>query len=839
MPDSNTRSDHLGWKAYSELLGHVATVLIIIAVIAALVSAGFYLWKNVAIEQISHRRLSPGWTCLLLFIPIVIQLLVFSRLRKRILQAIADVRVRAYFKFYFGRMAASLLTYTLLWLCYVAVFALGFGPWVVWAVSWAPLAGILFLMGIVVHATFLITKTSFNDGRLLLTEDEVSSCHGRVCSELRTGTSSEVEIIRRWMRKDRDCKVHRAALKREIADLDVAHLTEALNRLIGSRRFYDDIPPSFKSPMAQLDNPLPADIEMANRRFLNLHLLNLTSTPAASDAKGRAAQKKLLRQKGQRDGVAMFPFYTMVFFFSIFLCVAYLFAFAFAFEDRYVQLTNPAKQISLFMSDDLLEDAQRNTSSVFFRPGDFTDPAGLAGKLEKGEDPVSTYLRTQLTAPTRDLLRDYSGMIPPPAPLQSALLKELNRLLRGGSLYDKQRFEGVMLREETGKLLSRQDLTPDGLIRLNRLLVEDAYPVEVLRSSRPATSPAAEVGNGPAVKLRKMFYFTSGEAGILLEAPDTSGGGEKYIAEINKASLESLVSQIRDSLDNGGVLRVELFGRADDRGVARVGETRSVAANRNTYASNYEVAAARAMTVRHALVHKLLERNTEAADLSAIEWAELPLSNDASLEPREPGADAEDAIGTIGLVTYAHAARETNQDQKLGSELLRELNAKAGLGRVNRAWRVEIQQYWKRLSTLAEAGKLSQTALNELYNEIEDWNELKGKGDVAAAARRKDHIERELFRHEDLAGSKRAVEAFLYEAAPRENTTSPHYKRMALMDYLYFAVYTITTTGYGDIKPTTPYSKFMCTLANITEIFFIVVFFNTLFSLKKEDSAPA
>jgi hypothetical protein len=48
------------------------------------------------------------------------------------------------------------------------------------------------------------------------------------------------------------------------------------------------------------------------------------------------------------------------------------------------------------------------------------------------------------------------------------------------------------------------------------------------------------------------------------------------------------------------------------------------------------------------------------------------------------------------------------------------------------------------------------------------------------------------------------------------------------MDYLCFAIYTITTTGYGDIKPMTPYTKFLCTIANMTEGFFIVVFFNTV-----------
>lgn len=53
-----------------------------------------------------------------------------------------------------------------------------------------------------------------------------------------------------------------------------------------------------------------------------------------------------------------------------------------------------------------------------------------------------------------------------------------------------------------------------------------------------------------------------------------------------------------------------------------------------------------------------------------------------------------------------------------------------------------------------------------------------------------------------------------------------------LIMYVYFAMYTVTTTGYGDIKPSTSYSMFICTLANIYEIFFLVIFFNVLLSPK-------
>jgi len=56
-------------------------------------------------------------------------------------------------------------------------------------------------------------------------------------------------------------------------------------------------------------------------------------------------------------------------------------------------------------------------------------------------------------------------------------------------------------------------------------------------------------------------------------------------------------------------------------------------------------------------------------------------------------------------------------------------------------------------------------------------------------------------------------------------------RNATLMDHIYFSIYTITTTGYGDIIPTTAYAKFLCSLANILEVFFLVVFVNALLSL--------
>lgn len=62
--------------------------------------------------------------------------------------------------------------------------------------------------------------------------------------------------------------------------------------------------------------------------------------------------------------------------------------------------------------------------------------------------------------------------------------------------------------------------------------------------------------------------------------------------------------------------------------------------------------------------------------------------------------------------------------------------------------------------------------------------------------------------------------------------------RLSVLDFIYFTIYTITTTGYGDIVPITDQAKFIASLANIYELFFIVIFFNVLFSYTPRKTTP-
>jgi hypothetical protein len=58
---------------------------------------------------------------------------------------------------------------------------------------------------------------------------------------------------------------------------------------------------------------------------------------------------------------------------------------------------------------------------------------------------------------------------------------------------------------------------------------------------------------------------------------------------------------------------------------------------------------------------------------------------------------------------------------------------------------------------------------------------------------------------------------------------------LEMVDYVYFTIYTISTTGYGDIIPVTGYAKFIVSLTSLFEVFFLVIFFNILLSIGRRE----
>jgi hypothetical protein len=120
-------------------------------------------------------------------------------------------------------------------------------------------------------------------------------------------------------------------------------------------------------------------------------------------------------------------------------------------------------------------------TSSFAAMGFKDDAAQIAfvEQVRAANDPVSVFVWSSFSEPLRQTLLTVSSNSPPPA---GRLAGALDRITQGSVLHDPTRFAGVALTEETKKLLKQN---PEGgdRVRLNRLLLEDAYPKRIARSS--------------------------------------------------------------------------------------------------------------------------------------------------------------------------------------------------------------------------------------------------------------------------------------------------------------------------------------------------------------------
>jgi hypothetical protein len=118
---------------------------------------------------------------------------------------------------------------------------------------------------------------------------------------------------------------------------------------------------------------------------------------------------------------------------------------------------------------------RRNNPPGSFANSDLTNLVALAQKLKDKSDPVSAFVDQQLTPGERAALANYRGPGPMAYSLRTNLVAALNRIVAGPAIYETALFKEVKLRDETTSL---RDEKPDGrdLARLNRALLEDAYP---------------------------------------------------------------------------------------------------------------------------------------------------------------------------------------------------------------------------------------------------------------------------------------------------------------------------------------------------------------------------
>lgn len=143
-------------------------------------------------------------------------------------------------------------------------------------------------------------------------------------------------------------------------------------------------------------------------------------------------------------------------------------------EIKHVPLTDREKRPPLLFSED-----------------DFIAPVSLLTKLKTGKDPLTKYIISRQNSSLRPLLDSYTPSTYPSRALLDALIREFNVLLFDPSLYEPDRFTQIKLSEDTKSALNARASGDEDLPRLNHLLLEDAYPYEIL-NERGVKAPEVE-----------------------------------------------------------------------------------------------------------------------------------------------------------------------------------------------------------------------------------------------------------------------------------------------------------------------------------------------------------
>jgi hypothetical protein len=149
--------------------------------------------------------------------------------------------------------------------------------------------------------------------------------------------------------------------------------------------------------------------------------------------------------------------------------------------------TRAGGDIELLTVNDSIVQAIRVSSSTLFTAATLQNLKALAIRLRDGSDPVNVFVRTKLGAATKSSLSSLSNDNDPSPALTQKIILDLNALIQGPSIFDPNRFGQVTLDAAIRRLAS---LNPAGadLVRLNRMLLKAAYPIELLEKDDLAFS---------------------------------------------------------------------------------------------------------------------------------------------------------------------------------------------------------------------------------------------------------------------------------------------------------------------------------------------------------------
>jgi flagellar motor protein MotB len=819
------------------------------------------------------------WLPLVIGFPFFIQIPIFFRFL--IIYYKKDKSLETFFIFYSIFMCAGLTSYSFFWWIYNAFNIESWSPKWLTFLSILSLASVLFLIWSIINCTRIVTRSSFEISDGLLDSSELShEQYEELCSKLDTilecssvldydfnklkeviqssSTTDSVDetekkkveevkkdhykiqkIINAFsdsgkinfpvtddteaeklisviidanhparikplkrilllLRENNNHWIHRAISTRKFQEMVTKHLLiKAINKILKNPEFFDKkefsaadlVTTTSEYFRKNKKRYLPEKVQLENRKLFDEHVLKLlndpNSKPISEEDDDFESTKpkhwsvewgeKIIKQwltddKGLKikEGIARFPFETMSFFFTIFLCIIYLFSFSFAFHDKSELSETRETTPALFMSKDFSSSNSNINSNIIAN--------------------TSTDNKSNI-APNPNTNTNSNANVSSNSSPENEIYRHPTRFVFYAS-------------------------SGSGIETVDNNTIKQNANVSLKKNSNSAISPESQ-------ELQSYRYRT------------------------NNQNFNDLLEIIRKKAPGARTIYVEIIGRADDS---------PQGSSKQTYSSNYELSLARAQNLKFELIRKLQDTPDI---LEKIEWSCLPVSNDQSLGGDHPLNDSN-SRPSIALNNSSNL--DINDMIKRIDETFKTFPETDGDKNRNQLFQV-LEKKTILLNHISEArellkdGKITSKSAGEvlftrLKKEFECYGELanvkianlmsdspqyKNKENEFVELQTKIDEALKFFKSGADNANKRVTEIYV-TSIPKQNDIVRK-ADLKLIDYI---LYTITKGTYGGIKPLTKYSKFLSVFVNIIDVFFLVVFFNALLSVKRvneEDEA--
>lgn len=166
-----------------------------------------------------------------------------------------------------------------------------------------------------------------------------------------------------------------------------------------------------------------------------------------------------------------------------------------------------------------------SADSFIFLQDDLRDAPSFADKVKTGTNGVAAFIQSRLRDSTRQDLKSWQSPEQVGLPLKLALIEDLNTIIYGPLIWESGRFREAAIRNETKTLLDGK-AAGASLVRLNRLLLEDAYPVELAKYRQGFIGQAVDVYVPPGQS--RVFPLPKTPAGLPEERLRLAGDDDAF-----------------------------------------------------------------------------------------------------------------------------------------------------------------------------------------------------------------------------------------------------------------------------------------------------------------------